>query len=151
MNDTAPTARRQRDKALSAELTRVFRAYPFARDNLALERVARRLAILTIGLKELRAQVKQEKGCGHANPKLVVELRQYAAACGECEAQLTRVQLQPLDPSRNALADMTRARNAILERGAARMIEAKVTEPAAPARTAFAMLRDLREQDEQDA
>lgn len=79
-----------RDKALSAELARVRRAYPQVIGDPALERTARRLAILSIGLRELRRQVKAEGGTGKADIRRVVEMRQYASEVASHEEKLAK-------------------------------------------------------------
>jgi hypothetical protein len=140
---TDPTPRRIRDKALSGEVRRVYEAYPFARGNPALERVARRLAVLSIGLRELRQQIKAEGGAGRAETKRLTELRQFASECAAHEGALNRAALMSAERPEGAFALIAEARRQILNQPAP-LPALEHAPPSRPLTTA----RLLRERDE---
>jgi len=141
------SARRRRDKALEGELVRIRAAFPHVAGDPRLARVARRLATLCVGFRELRLQVKHEGGAGKADIRRVVELRQYASEIAGHEAQLQRAALDT-NRQQDSMQSMVAIRNRYVAAAKAREQALKaLPAPVEPPLSAMALLREQREID----
>ena len=134
-----------------AELRRIRQAFPQLLDDAAAGNVMLRLARQRCRHAELSVIVEADGGASEKNLELVAEARQCSRSASSLEQQLRSWWIGRTPPQSDALHLMGLARKAILARAAAGAIEHEPEPESNPTKQPFsavALLRDLREQDE---